>query len=895
MQNKQRTLNIGLMIAGALPALVSLACAVSMLSIAWPDLAPEQRKAFAYGLLLTLAPGVAAGGAGLWYFLRRRVVSVTILVALVLAEIMGGYLYLRYVHVTISVAEWIFDQGEYMTLIFSAIIPVFYYLLYYIAMHFGITTRRSLVSNIIAAILLPVVAYISFNLLRNVFVSGLGADLQQMYLIGLTTVFSFIMLRLLLHVASKHAVKLENPEVIWSLRLIFVGVLPLVGLLLNAYGPVARESQMVLGNFNSADFWLLAAFNALVYLVPDIRHRALQIFMTILRLAGLVFVLYFCVIFLLFVPLALLLIAAIGLGFLLLIPYFAAAMQLLRLKQDFALLRAYYSRMAVVAIAVAGLGVLPAVVLGDMYLDRAALVQGLEYVQHAPLAVNQKPRIDDKTVLRLTQKRAAKQGRRAFNDAGVPIFDRVYRNIVLDGAELSDTLRARLRHVFLGEAGPQLIMRTSSAKVRAFLVSVAQKGTGTTMTESILRIRIRNEDISRAAEFDTNIYLPDNAFVTQHWLTIDGVEVPAQITTRSLALWVYNRVTERMRDPSLIYYDAANQLRWKIFPVPAAGYREARLHVTHAGNATLRIGREVVQLNGLSVTNTITSNSGGYALLPAATPQELTARKPYLHFIADCSAAAGATYLQDAKLAAEYLALDSEGARVSYVNAGITTQALPSLSEIRCPSERNGFFFELALRALVYEQATKSDFPVFVVLSPQTPYADWNELSYLLPYYGDTDAWVHAAPGAIKTFDFAGRVRSEKPRLRLPVRRFGDRHFSASARLVPGKAQGEKMNLIDGAEYHHDFVLGNFAHRQRAVLAALQTGTLNPATGSIVLETEAQRLKLSELHKKMLSAKNELDTGERARMSEPSTWLMLLLLLPVWYLRQRLRKRRVLS
>ena len=119
-----------------------------------------------------------------------------------------------------------------------------------------------------------------------------------------------------------------------------------------------------------------------------------------------------------------------------------------------------------------------------------------------------------------------------------------------------------------------------------------------------------------------------------------------------------------------------------------------------------------------------------------------------------------------------------------------------------------------------------------------------------------------------------------------------DATFVEAARLVAAKASGETNTTIDGAAYHHRFVLGDFGSRPRAVVAALNTGVLNAATGSIVLETEAQRLKLSELHKKMLNAKNELDTGERARMSEPSSLFMLLLLLPAWFMRKKVRKFR---
>ena len=69
---------------------------------------------------------------------------------------------------------------------------------------------------------------------------------------------------------------------------------------------------------------------------------------------------------------------------------------------------------------------------------------------------------------------------------------------------------------------------------------------------------------------------------------------------------------------------------------------------------------------------------------------------------------------------------------------------------------------------------------------------------------------------------------------------------------------------------------GNPSARARAVITAIESNTLNPAAGSIVLETEAQRRKLAELHQQMLKAVNELDAGEPVRMSEPWVYMLLI-------------------
>ncbi len=892
MQNNQRSLNLGLILAAFAPATIALVIALQMLRVAWPDLEPRQRYSFVDGLLLTLLPLFLTAAGGLWYLRRGALVSVKLLAAALIAIGGGFYAYLRLVHISVSVADWIFDQGDYLTVLLSAVIPAFYYLLWYLAALLRISSRRSLVINIVAVIALPLFIYVSLNIFRGAFAQSLGVDFPQMVSIALTTVFSFILLRLMLYLGSARLGKLSDPRLAWTLRLAFIGVLPLLGLLLNGRGPVARESQMVLGNFTSYHFWFLAAVNAIVYLLPDFKNRALQTIALALRLAGFSFVLYFCVVFILFLPLALLLIAAIGLGFLLLIPYFSAALQILRLRADFSFLRKSHSLAGAIAIFSLGLLFLPVVVVGDMYLDRLLLLRAIDYVQNPPLSVNQQPRIDAVTVLRLSEVRAGKSRRRRY-DGHVPIYDGLYRSIVLDGAELSENLRLKLRQVFLGEGYRSPAPPISGQNLaRVSSVVVASKPVGS-LTESTLRVRITNDRARRAVALDTEIALPDQAFLTQHWLTIDGIEVPAQITTRSTAMWVYNRVTERLQDPSLIYFERANLLRWKVFPVPAAGFRLTRLHIRHAGDATVKIGSETVLLKAAQPAKQLVSASGKFALLAPAATNDLVRRKPYLHFIVDCSLNAAADYRPDAGVAARYLGLNFDKARVSYVDSSILTNSLDEKAPLGCAGKRHGFFLEMALRSLIHEQqkAAADSFPVFVVLSPVAPQAAWNDLSYLMPYYGDADAFVHTSDAKVVAYNFWGQRVAQKPRVSLPVRRVNDRYFAAAARLVPAAAAGDKNPLLDGAEFHHAYVLGESRARPRAVMSAIETGALNAAAGSIVLETEAQRLKLAELHKKMLSARNELDTGERPRMSEPGLLLLLLLIVPAW-LKRRVHSRR---
>lgn len=140
--------------------------------------------------------------------------------------------------------------------------------------------------------------------------------------------------------------------------------------------------------------------------------------------------------------------------------------------------------------------------------------------------------------------------------------------------------------MFFGNEGASTAVqsRISGARVGIITPSTVRENN---VTHTNLRVRLENPDLKREAELDIQIQLPENAFLTGHWLVIGDSEQSGQITTRNAAIGTYNRNTEQRRDPSLIWYEGRNRLRWRLFPVPAGGSREVRLQISHAGNADL--------------------------------------------------------------------------------------------------------------------------------------------------------------------------------------------------------------------------------------------------------------------------------------------------------------------
>lgn len=262
-----------------------------------------------------------------------------------------------------------------------------------------------------------------------------------------------------------------------------------------------------------------------------------------------------------------------------------------------------------------------------------------------------------------------------------------------------------------------------------------------------------------------------------------------------------------------------------------------------------------------------------------------------MHFIADCSANGPKDIALAAEAAAKKLGVPLAHARISYVNSAIRSESFSGTGA--CPQRGDGFFAELAIRAVLHDayMTGGNSFPLLVILSTQKLAPAWEDLSFARRFYADADGFVQLTGSEMLAYDFSGnRIAERRPHWPLPVRNAGGRLVSANATLVPAaNGGGGKLTALDGFEQHLDFWAGDQTARARAVITAIESNTLNPAAGTIVLETEAQRRKLAELHKQMLRAANELDAGEPVRMSEP--WLYFLVIAAIAAITRKRRNR----
>ena len=376
---------------------------------------------------------------------------------------------------------------------------------------------------------------------------------------------------------------------------VFGLVLPIAGLSLNLTIPFPAD-------FANPWAWGLAMFSGLVLYLPA-RNDALGLASYFLKFAAAPFVVYFFVLFIPFLPLAIPAIIAMGAGFLILAPTLLFRYWTRDAYSAYLALRPRFSRTSLVALALAGAVVMPAVFVADVEIERRDLKALLKW--HAEEDFDLPP-----APMPVPQKRAEKI-MKGVNDytfgAEIPFLTawRTWR--VYDGMYMADKLRnelnlrilgkkvaderdweGRARNIFGGGLfGANTARRSYDRGARRWWTRRPERADQFTVEarhsgepgEAKYVVSVKPVADGENCEFVADIALPAGAWIEGMRLKMtNGVWKTARPSERKAAEWVYNRITEQRLDPSIVTLDTPTTGTLKVFPVGREG-REMELTV----------------------------------------------------------------------------------------------------------------------------------------------------------------------------------------------------------------------------------------------------------------------------------------------------------------------------
>ena len=582
-------------------------------------------KALAVLVASALLPLSALG------LLLSRPKSMNALLMFAYAFLGAAFLYLSVpvlIDMSAKVDNWIVGPTP-MLAVFSGIVPLVFAGVARVATaRWGMSVGADFATSALCLVLPPAVAFFAVNvsfrfskffsdLELSMLMKTIAAHvLATGYFLGCAVMFIGL-LRLLhkfLTVFMRHMPE-QSRRIAGAV--LFGLVLPLAGLSLNLTIPFPAD-------FANPWAWGLAVFSGLVLFLPA-RGDAVGLVSYFLKFVAAPFVVYFFVLFVPFLPLAIPAIIVIGAGFLILAP----TLLFRYWTQDaYAAYKALHAagrgRGALVAIALAGALVIPTAFVVDVEIERRDV--------KALLAWHTKEDFDLPPAPMPVSEERAEKIMEGVNDytfgAEIPFLSawRTWR--VYDGMYMADKLRnelnirilgkrvdderdwqGRSRNMFAGglfgaNTARRSIRRGARGRWRArplrtdkFTAEARSAGEG---GEARYVVTVKPVADGEIREFVADLALPAGAWIEGMRLKMtNGVWKTARPSERKAAEWVYDKITERFLDPSIVTLDTPTVGTLKVCPVGRDG-REVEMTIRLPSPAA---SPYVVKLNEKPVAN----------------------------------------------------------------------------------------------------------------------------------------------------------------------------------------------------------------------------------------------------------------------------------------------------
>ncbi|QCK16245.1 MSEP-CTERM sorting domain-containing protein [Mangrovivirga cuniculi] len=833
-----------------------------------------------------------------------------------------------------SIPLWM--TNNFLVLYFPTfIMPTIAYSIYLLIIYFTPNPEdKKAWKSFLIALSVPLLFYLLITLFIPLLKTSFKDIDNYIYILGASigpVIFLFFLLQ-------GFYVLLKNKSGFWkknqlTIKIIFALILPIAGLITNFVitneGFETRRPG-VFGDFHHFWFYALTIINGILLCVNNPQDRSKRLFLFLLRCITFSFTIYFFLVFLPYMPLSILAVILIGLGFLTLTPIILMLLHSMTMKEDWNYLKAYFSRKRLSLYAVGSFLVIPIVLTIYFGFQRVNLMNALDYVYNPDFTESKAIVWDGPLKSTLDKIYKAKSNRNSlFMGYNQPYLSSYYDWLVLDNLVLSDSKIKRLNKAFFDEETDlpnrrQPNLRPENPDIKIENVKVDSEYDQITKTwTSTIDLEINNTLNLSMQEYSTSFTLPDGCWISDYYLDIEGRREKGILAEKKSAFWVYTNIVNVRRDPGILYYEHRNDISFRVFPFDSKQTRTTGLELIHSSPTEIIIDGHTIKLGSEQVITTpvsFDSNEDNIRIVTAKEKHTLERinRQPYLHFIIDYSAnSPKLPYQEIVDAVLNKHSSWTKKAKVSVVNSSIATFDLDENLEknLLFEDREGGFMLERAMKKLLFDNYSNpsEEIPVFCVITDDFYDAiiDKNSLSDWKFTYPGNDLFYTTNGETINTErlwnDLTHSSSEDKNfytrKLKLPNGETRylrddkkdefvllDPYFEIDEDDLSGKTI-ESALLIEGLRRSEILYPEEAADNwPNLVKASFQTGIMTPVTSYIALENEAQKAALLRKQKQVLSGKKGLDAGEEPdQMSEPTWWFVGgLMILLICFRRKRL-------
>jgi len=777
--------------------------------------------------------------------------------------------------------------------------------------------------NFLIAIFIPLSWYLFIQILLPLWQSvgdEFGQHLLIILLIVSTLLFIFFLSRGIYILSLKKSETWQRYDIVW--KVIVSLVFPLSGLAVSA--GVFRIGESIFGDFSHPWFFIIAILNGVLVCLPNLNLPLYRSILFIARSLTFPYVVYFFLVFLPYLPLSIIAIIAVGFGFLMLAPLLLMWAQSKLLIDDFNYLYQYFTRKTIFILFSIGIAILPLFITVTYLQDKKALHAALDYVYEPDFASTTTTPIKTAALERVLEKVSYhKSGRfgMVVNEQQ-PFLSPYYNWLVLDNLTLSDGKINLLEKIFLGKA-VNVNTRTATIQNPSNAVEITAIQTRSNFDaqqqawRSWIDLEMTNFDSTefQQQEFETTFTLPEGAWISDYYLWVNDEKMPGILAEKKAATWIYQQITTITRkDPGILYYLTGNKVAFKVFPFRAQEKRKTGFEILHKEPTSFTIDDKNVILGNDSTAKlerSITSMDGNVVYIPTQMKKKLpiVQRKPYFHFIIDCSVDKEKSvkrYMDKIESLLSQNVFDAKTVKFTLTNAYTKTFDYSNnwRDELNKATFQGGFYLERAIKEILvkdYEQLNRS-YPIIVIVTDSLPsaildkdFADFkmtfpeSDLFYELNENGKLQAHSlteNPTEEATYTTPFQPSYTVlAYPNATTPIAYLPNDN-QPSIVLKNTETSDNQLNLKsknwDTALTLHGKWLANTLHPESGdrawldlVKASFTAQIMTPVTSFIVVENEAQRAALQSKQAKVLQAKKSLDLGDDVeQMSEPPFLLL---------------------
>ncbi len=674
--------------------------------------------------------------------------------------------------------------------------------------------------------------------------------------------------------------------------------MPLAGLVLNqSFSDMGSDgfSAGLFGDFSHPFFYLIAAINGILLLIPPVKNREIRLSLFYLKSLGYSYILYFFIVFLPFLPLGFMGIIFYGLGILILSPAMVTFLQGRHLIKEWNTLLESWNKRQLITVFCFGMITLPLFMSVVFWGDQANFSTATQYLEYKDSNINKPVNLVrlQRTLKNIKGSLQVTRGEFGFSKGNTPILSAFYNHMVLNEKIISQDNVLRLENLFF-DAGHNLAeLNISDPSIVDNRVRLLNVNSETKFDEkngvykSWVNLKLENYSDSNNGEYRTEFKLPKGAYISDYYLDVLGTRKEGILTDRRAALFIYRKIVNARLDPGLLHYIGKNTLELRVFPFAPKEIRETGFEIIHSQEFTFTLGDKIIPLDGDPAQKEIVLN--GAVLLPSNQKIHLqpVIRAPEYYFVIDSSKNSNVPWHIDQ--VQEYAKSHNiTAANVIFASYKLQTHTLSDMEQAPYKAE-SGFNLNRAVHMILSKEDINT-FPIIIVVSDNMPKAVFPQNTDMLankfpesPYFYGLNHNLSLKPYSFE--DNRSESTVDDP-IVAPILDYNGIYVldnGESELVLTGTP--DDVFVSTGNQYQDAILLDAMRRKEllagkidslELIRASFRTRILTPQTAFIVVETQEQEKELLDLQEQILNNKGDTPT---ITLDEPSLLLCILLLL----------------